>query len=279
MNKTNINTKKSDKLFAFFLLSKIEIKKAFFPGVFIAIFFAIFSLLTLLLSSSPSKGENDVYFQTMLIASIGQASTYMGVYRIVTIFRTNSNLDRDRISYILYSKYILAFSKIISDLILFFATLLITYVVGIVFLITVREAHFSTDYILITISNMVGLLFVFLFTVIGINWIFAAISGGKKWIYIALFFLISFIGVSIFSILLSAIPKLFNWYETNHAIISYIPILNFSECYYILYAFAKGDNNATSLITLVIPSIVYTIIFAVIVWKPFSQAVKNRYCL
>ena len=269
LNKNKCKNWFKDFIKIFWSELKVELKLS---NLLIALFITGFSLLSFILNTEV-RGSDD--FIRRVISAFGQGTTYLILWRVFFVLRNNSTVDKNRVSYLMFSKNQVTFSKMFVDILVFvfgISVLILTTIILSDSIDSYREYYTSqlTGRILLY-SLMVVL--IYSLTAIGLNFfnaLFKDLDKTMRFAIIGIWLICTLLSYLVFSILSSVQMDIQKLYINNWKWISFMPFLNLGLPSLILV----GDVPALA----ILPILFEILVFILCIWPWFPKKLKEYLC-
>ena len=282
------------------IINKSEFKSKWTGGVIIGILVAILipqigPLASGAIEVNPQEAlVNPLALQRATMAQIGrifaEGLLYSLGFRLFSVLKDKTTLDKNRASYLAFSKGKVLFAKIFADVMLFALTIALTVTIGIVTIINKNGGEVSDDFYSRVAMYMVGAIIFYAITSYGMRIIQAALSEKSKVVsgFALAGWILATMGVYVVLSIVTGVVKgsetvmvngapvskttwpIQQFFVDNKLIISLIPFANIPTISLVLY-------GSVPLCTIV-PIIGYSLIAIGLTWNKMASLVKEYLC-
>lgn len=256
-----------------FRITLSEIRSSFtLPRIFGLLIAAIVPLITpIAVGNVSTDGGLQNNTMHMLGRVFSEGVMYALGIRIALLLNDKSTLDKNRASYLSFSKGQVLFAKVFADAALFFISIVFLTVAGPMVVILKNHGEVASSFYGHATIFALGMLFFYVMVSIGMRYISASIkNGSKKGIILGVFMTVT-IGVYVtMSILVGVVDSVGNFYTKHVTIMAIVPLVNITSPIRVLY----GQDAMWT----VVPLIVQSLVVVGVLWKPLSTNLKEYLC-
>ncbi len=188
---------------------------------------------------------------------------------LFSILRDNSTLDKNRLTYLRYNKSSVLLGKIFADTVVFFATIMFVVILAPIFLVNLNHGKLIDGAISKITLYVIGFLFFYILIVMGMRFIDSKNKKKlNKGLFMSLWLLFTVVAFIASSILIGIkFNDYKDWFIDHKILVSFIPILNITTPFLILYDLLPLWSA--------VPLITYSVIGIIVFWKPLSSSLKE----
>lgn len=254
------------------------------PKIMSMILTAILPLVVVTFTSSVNQVGKDPEIETWSQVGrlVSDAVMYTIIFRLISVLRDGTTLDKNRVAYLTHSKGKVLFSKIMADAIQFIGTIIFVVTVGLLIIIYKNNGVLVSAFYQ-QIAVFIGSMFVFyILIVIGLRTIQYLIENKMiRNTALVIWFTITIVNYIMMAIIAGVVTKhvvgdpalhypVQEWISDNVKWLMFVPFLNVMTISSALYG--AVDLWAT------LPLVAYTLIFAIAIWKKLSTKAKEFLC-
>ncbi|NQZ66150.1 MAG: hypothetical protein HRT99_02980 [Mycoplasmatales bacterium] len=254
-------------------ITKSEIKTQFNVSAFVMMFAALLiSMLPILIEGKLEDGPGlDIQQQTWGQIARAYSTVVMWAIglRLFSILRDKSTLDKNRVAYLTNHKSAVLFGKVVADALIFLVTILLVVISAPILLVYYNKGELIDGATSKIIIYVIGFLAFYMVIAMGMRLIDSKIRGKvKKGITMAIWLLFTAVAYIIASIVVGIkFEEYQSWFREFETIIAFIPILNITTPFLVLY-------DLTPLWS-ILPLVGYAVIGISIFWVPLSTSLKE----
>lgn len=254
------------------------------PKIMSMVITAILPLLVVTFTSSANQLGKDPETETW--AQVGRlvsdAVMYTIIFRLISVLRDGTTLDKNRVAYLTHSKGKVLFSKIMADAIQFIGTIIFVVTVGLLIIVYKNHGVLVSAFYQ-QISVFIGSMFVFyILIVVGLRAIQYFIENKTiRNTALVIWFAITIVNYIVMAIVAGLVTKhvagdpllhypVQEWVSDNVKWLMFVPFLNVMTISSALYG--SVELWAT------LPLIGYTLLFTVAIWRKLSTKAKEFLC-